>query len=664
MKKHSRTARSSKNAASPNARPAKKAISSSQPVIPWLVPPRTGKGSSISGEMTSLTPQVTTDNTHGRASAAASLTEGMLAFASSLGQDPVGLDDTIVEGAGVGYETAAEMQVDEIEDPDSDATEKKRTHIPFNRTPLRLFQVRYDWKVNYPPSDAPVEALREGLQALFDMIKNEDDQAIIYPWESTNTSNRRIKTSDDIPGTVGDLKDFFFKAIPRKTGGPAYVSVFLGHVKPFRSIHENIDYWLKDEKFGFYLKALQVERVLGIGWLLYSTSQMEIQTLKTAIENMTGVSTGIRWRMISTGKFGKVEKDQQVNALHIEIEAGDMASMERDAIAKMYSSTRTNGFPLGIRMRLVPEYFALLNTVAQVGSTRLRSRQAAFLQNVGVATTWEIANLDYKDQRIDKSLRDYLMDMPSSEFPHLQLFHSIDKQWRGLGYNIAFLPQVETEARTRISGLLPFLLHAVDNPEFHEPIKKFFSQGAIERAETAYWDAKRGCVVSEQDLAVEEMAEGTTDADYLFDLTEVESTAVEHSPEPRGRPTPQFFQDEDSVPTFAGVPDGTPGAPTKRSRSTGRKSRISSVTSVTSSASAITLDSRVSNMEASIEDMMVNQRSLMKTQTEVTRSIDELMNLLRGSSGNITQASPVGANSTDISMKPSAGGRNATGGAS
>jgi hypothetical protein len=53
MKKHSRTARSSKNAASPNARPAKKAISSSQPVIPWLVPPRTGKGSSISGEMTS-----------------------------------------------------------------------------------------------------------------------------------------------------------------------------------------------------------------------------------------------------------------------------------------------------------------------------------------------------------------------------------------------------------------------------------------------------------------------------------------------------------------------------------------------------------------------------------------------------------------------------------
>jgi hypothetical protein len=151
---------------------------------------------------------------------------------------------------------------------------------------------------------------------------------VIYPWQQEDEAKPVILLSSEIPGHVSAFKAYFHRAHERVNGGNMQVSVYLGHTTPFAELREDIDWWLRDNKFGWYHKALQVEKTKVLGWLLYSTGTMSLATLTATIFKATGAEVGLRWRIIPTGGKYVAGIDQSLltRAIHVEVEDNEYAA--------------------------------------------------------------------------------------------------------------------------------------------------------------------------------------------------------------------------------------------------------------------------------------------------------------------------------------------------
>ncbi len=80
---------------------------------------------------------------------------------------------------------------------------------------------------------------------------------------------------------------------------------------------------------------------------------------------------------------------------------------------------------------------------------------------MATGTSWEFSQnplLDFIPKTSETSLREAIMDIPSSEFPGKPVFHSVDPAWGSEnGVNFTFIPENEAEARMYIAGLEPYL---------------------------------------------------------------------------------------------------------------------------------------------------------------------------------------------------------------
>ena len=83
---------------------------------------------------------------------------------------------------------------------------------------------------------------------------------VVYPWGNKESKNlSALKKVEDLPERVPAIQEYFNRAFPQKAGGVMYVSVYLGHDQSFKEMHSEVDWWLVQEGFGWYKKALQCE---------------------------------------------------------------------------------------------------------------------------------------------------------------------------------------------------------------------------------------------------------------------------------------------------------------------------------------------------------------------------------------------------------------------
>ncbi|WP_288992759.1 hypothetical protein, partial [uncultured Marinobacter sp.] len=424
-------------------------------------------------------------------------------------------------------------------------------------TPFRLHTNRFDIKVKVTPSDTDAAgALHSALVAVYDQIKTLDKRLVIYPWKQEDATSPPIHLASEIPGRVSASKIYFNRARERANGGNLWVSIYCGHGKPFEELHEDIDWWLRANGFGWYSKTLQVENTKALGWLCYSTRTMDEETLTKAIYDAIGVVVGLRWRIISTGGKYVPNMDPALltRALHVEVDA-ENAEDDHAALKRLFPTQSATAFPLNIRLRLIPELTNLaIRSKTKVG--RLRARQANFTAAIQSVTTWELNQLDYQDAQLgNQTLRDLIMGIYSHEYPTLHLFHTVDVHWKGpgAGHIISFLPKLEDEARAMITGLLTYLVFHAEDMDAQDRIKLMFTPPAVERASTSTWDLANHCVVSELDTEVDELEDNPMDADYIF--TDMDTVVAKASPEdsnkPAAKPSPHVGpSDNDSVSTF------------------------------------------------------------------------------------------------------------------
>ncbi len=241
-----------------------------------------------------------------------------------------------------------------------------------------------------------------------------------------------------------------------------------------------------------------------MGWLLYSTRQQDEERIAEIMTKLTGETIGVKWKPIRTTDGVHRKKDPnstRVYTLHLE-SAADRAQEARTKLSKWFGSSSKN-FPDGTKMRLVPPF----NTVLSLGNKQkyasLIARQAALNSRLGSATTWEFSTnlmLDRIEPKSGRSLRDIIMEIPSQVFPGTPMFHTMDKQWRSEnGVTFTFLPENDSDARTIVAGLIPYLRYTAE-PWY---LSMFTSEAKLRHA-SSKWDHTTRQVFSVEEFEIDE----------------------------------------------------------------------------------------------------------------------------------------------------------------
>ena len=117
---------------------------------------------------------------------------------------------------------------------------------------------------------------------------------------------------------------------------------------------EEKDWWMKEQNCGIWPRTIQAEETTVVGWLLYSTRDMDLRALTSAINHDTQGTVGLRYRIIGLGRPGSIPEDQRVKAVHVEVDKADACYMRR-TLFQIFGTGSHETYPLGIRLRLVPE---------------------------------------------------------------------------------------------------------------------------------------------------------------------------------------------------------------------------------------------------------------------------------------------------------------------
>ena len=176
----------------------------------------------------------------------------------------------------------------------SDATD------PMNNTLEDLNDTRVDIKIKTPPSENPEETTTYILQQFLLKIKSYDKKVSIAPWQE-HSNNNPLFSHTDIPTRPSELETYFPRIRYARAGTTWYSGLRLIHAVPITELKKDMLPWLKDEGHGLFTRSIQAENLVDVGWFVYSSWEMEAESLASAISNHIQIEIGLRWKMISLG---------------------------------------------------------------------------------------------------------------------------------------------------------------------------------------------------------------------------------------------------------------------------------------------------------------------------------------------------------------------------
>ena len=388
-------------------------------------------------------------------------------------------------------DTVTVFQTDTISHTDQDDHSEATANVEnLNKD---LFTTRVDLRVKVPPHTNPEEKTVQVLQELLLKLQSYDPKVRIAPWYSRCNSPPLHKPSDFTP-RPSELEKYFPRIFFKEEGFTWYSGVRLIHAIPVPDLRQDMIRWLKREGHGLFERMLQAADTTEIGWLVYSTWQMEAPVLAQAIEETINMSVGLRWKQVSTGSREKLPPDQQVKALHVEVALENRVAAQR-ALLAVYGRKTRGQYPNGIRLRFSLPIHAAHNLNAKAKLERLRARQQVWTNTYEKGFSWEITQLDHPISKHAPSLRQALLSLMSATNPKFPLFHSVDRStYRESGICFQFLPQFAEEARMTISNLVPLMKH-----KYGPSALSVFSPSAVERMEGCQWDPNSGTVIGKYD---------------------------------------------------------------------------------------------------------------------------------------------------------------------
>jgi hypothetical protein len=266
--------------------------------------------------------------------------------------------------------------------------------------------------------------------------------------------------------------------------------------------------WFSGRGCWYEKDFLQVKIVTCAGWFVGSVALIRgnVKDYSEAVSQhpllvAKNIQVEIRAHAIKIEQQEKLKKDDTVKALHVYGDYNKMATI-REVIRRIYREGITKGYPLGVKMRFVPNiadprYPVTAGTKSNIKI--LRGKQKSFLKNILLQKSHTIQGLDFYSEQIGATLRQVVMGMRSSESKDSSLFTSVEDDG-GTRVTFTFHKRFEEEARHMVT-VLPIMLNHIYGPR----VWSWFTDEA--KAETSGWvyNEELGRVVSPDEGYTEEM---------------------------------------------------------------------------------------------------------------------------------------------------------------
>jgi hypothetical protein len=425
----------------------------------------------------------------------------------------------------------------------------------------------------------------------------------------------------DFPKTVADIKNFFKGARPKPQGGRLYMKVKASFNGPVSRLLSEVDWYHRQNKELIRVASIQAYEVTILGSMLYSLRTMNSDTLQDIYAKACKKEVSLRWMRIPDGKPYEAGRDmsEEPKSYHIECASDDQGAVE--AYMKRTYHSNATVFPLHIRMRFVPSVQRLMDVESTAKFNMLRNRQGGWCKQAKAKMRDDIVEVDHPISGLKGiTIRDLVMQFKSTTGnTDTPLFASIDKKWKGAGFNFTFHPAKAIEAEIVMRGIYPRLVHhhgeTIINP--------FFTHTAIKNGRSMQYDPVTHRVKSEADDAISLLTEADPDMAFFMEDTEMKEA------EAFGQRADIFVKertDDDSVSTFQPKRHAPPDeitaqkAKKKAKKSDNTTTDDSTATGSTASSLSITtkhtFDSRISSIEgrfSSIQGDMNTNFAMMAT---------------------------------------------------
>jgi hypothetical protein len=516
-------------------------------------------------------------------------------------------------------------------------------------TPTHTHVTRVALKLTIPATKNSDKATLNIFKEFVSELLSSDDKAHVYPWFSKHDKNHsRVKSTTKSPKSVSSFRIYANKVFIGDSNKvlTIYPNVRIGHEKPLKDIRRDMRGWLMEGSHGLFYKMLQAKSSSEVGWLLYSTRDMDHGALADEMSDILGFNLGLRWKVIDIGVRGKIPDSQKVMALSVEVEQNCCLQYQRKLISMYGREVReVHEYPNGVRLRFVKQKSDCYNTNEKGKIDRLRQRQQLFNKSIQRTQTWDIMLLDHSvDPGVQPTLRQMIMEINSRKFPGTPLFHSVDLDKQGSGFVFQFSAAMKDEAECMATCLLPYLVYQYPDAD----VPSFFTDVAVSRSTYLHYNPETGMV---EDKEFKDSNENDLDNEELrgfeFDFSAMEATLEEKRPaKDKQHPSPY---DIDSVPTIHAQDNHHHNgsrfivtSPTGSIRPIPKRPNVSDSDSVYSSTSTVTM-ATLASMESKI--------NTLTTQLEKTdNKFEQILGLLHQKTNNITANNP-----TDQANSPTMG---------
>ena len=517
------------------------------------------------------------------------------------------------------------------------------------------YATRVTLKLNIEPSDDPLGQVIDVMKEFLRESSQIDETISIVPWRNICHLDP-ITHNSIVPNTVTGMHKFMHKLYVPKKGEQTsiYPHIKIAHDTLFSDLRDDLLPWLTSQGHGMFYNMLQADDGTEIGWLLYSTREMDAGALADEIIDAIDVNIGLRWKVINSGKKN-MSKDNMVRALSVEV-SGRSKTRGIAQLLKLYSRKMkpVQDYPNGIRLRFVKSRSSGVNSIEKSKMDKLRVRQKEFLKCIRTSVTEEIISLDYSpDAGNVPTLRQMIMDIvsPTTNAP---LFHSVDRDWRLEGFKLQFSPALEEEAETAIHTLLPLLKHLFPNVA----VEDHFEADTARRCEYMVWNEEKKMIIDT--LVPDETEHITEDEDLVgFTFNINHNKTLLARPERKDKekisaPIPSFPpHDDDSVSTLHPSDRTTltsatnqPISQSHHSSQTPSQHRHSTASSVTSQSTNISMASFV-QLESKVAGLA---SQILVHQNRHAHQFDTIMQALNTlqPQPNSTQTNPSSTNSNSV----------------
>ena len=259
---------------------------------------------------------------------------------------------------------------------------------------------------------------------------------------------------------------FFHNATLTEREGHVWVNMIIGHNESVEDILQEMGNYKNQTDSFTYVKKLQTRYVSKEYFLLWSTDYIDTTKLSKVIHDKIAKRTkkkyqfAFAWSAIK-GPDGKNyisdKKDRYKNsnlgALHIQVPTGEKDDTY-DMLSKFFGLD-TKEHLLGRQLLMVPIIKKTNPVHKNTNIEHLIQKHSQFYAKLEYVKTFDFIQIDHKDKKLKKSIRDMIMKLTSLDGRNTKLFWSIDNDREG-----AFLtfPSFVSEQARNIITQLPSLL--------------------------------------------------------------------------------------------------------------------------------------------------------------------------------------------------------------